>query len=186
MTGLHLYDARNHVYLRGLYIPRAWPDTTSMRAQAIVRGREAGTPDDDSVGTALMSLAKTRTAQVLGGTGHEQEDAGLQTWIFGPSRRPRAALDCWFHDARPAAQFRVAVHRTPRRYAGRTLRGMWDEADADFSALVPSATPRDEIPLATLHTGLAVLHQCLGAYARSTEAVVTWADTLGHPYTLVV
>ncbi len=186
MTGLHMYDDRNHVFLSRLYIPRAWPHSAELLDHLKASGSAAGVPDDDSVGTLLMRLAKARTAIHLNGTGREIDDAGLQSWIFGPSVRSRGALDSWFREARPADRFRLLFHRTPRRYGGRSLPGIWDDVGAEYSRIVPSSTSRDEMPLESLQRALPVLDQCLTAYARGTEAVVSWADSLEHPYTIIV
>lgn len=184
VINLHVYDARNHLFLTGLYLPKAFPSTPAI--DSYLGTDAASVPDDDSVGRLLMLMAKKHTGARLCGTGRDYEDAGLQTWMLSPSPRRKGHLDDWFSDARPYGRFRVAIHRTPRRYGGRSLPGIWDDVHDEFGAIFPSAVPRDAGSPTELRLGLTVLEAGLAAYQRSAEAVVTWADGLGHPYTLIV
>jgi hypothetical protein len=182
-TNLHLYDHKNHLFLTGFYLPTAYASIPITRG-ALHQTRAV--PDDDGVGQALTEMAKERAATLLRGSGQWSDDAGLQTWVFNASPRRTGPLDDWFRGAIPNGRYRVLVHRTPRRYAGRALPAIWDEVYDELYATGSPAFRGYTAEPRALRSGVTVLAEGLGAYLRGAEAVMTWADGLGHPYALIV
>lgn len=186
VTNLHLYDSHNHLFMTGFYLPRKFPSAPGFRMLAGLGPEDNRTPDDDSVGQMLMAMAKERSATRLRGTGRDTEEAGLQTWVFSPSPRHLGRLEDWFAGALPDSRYRVLVHRTPCQYAGRRLPVLWDDVYDELYALNPPTLRSYPPSPRALRSGVTVLEEGLGSYSRGTEAAITWADGLGHPYTLVV
>ncbi len=184
MSSLHLYDVRNHLFLTGFYLPLRSSWASEIAGDGGFDQQAA--PDDESVGQMLMVTAKQRTEPRLRPVGRDADDAGLQTWVLGPSPRGMGRLQDWFRSAQRDSRYRIAIHRTPRRYAGCALPLVWDEVYDVLSIKGASALRSVAVAPTALRSGVTALGEGLSAYPRGAEAVVTWADSLGHPYTLIV
>lgn len=183
---LHLYDPRNHLFLTGIYLPAVFPTAPAVNDYLGVGRNGNPVPDDESIGRMLTVMAKQRAASRLRGTGRDCDDAGLQTWVLDSSPLGMGQLEDWFRGARPTGRYRVLIHRTPCQYAGRALPVLWDEVYDEACAMGASAIRGYSASSRALRSGVTALEEGLGAYPRGGEAVMTWAEGLGHPYTLVV